>query len=44
MLQGTDLGGLGIKTAQEASSALQGRLAVVAEAVQTGEELKAEGK
>jgi RecA-family ATPase len=37
MLQGT-LGGLGIKTAQEATSALQGRLAVVAEAVQTGEE------
>jgi len=37
MLQGT-LGGFGIKTAQEASSALQGRLAVVAEAVQTGEE------
>jgi hypothetical protein len=32
------LGGFGIKTAQEASSALQGRLAVVAEAVQTGEE------
>ena len=37
MLQGT-LGGLGMKTAQEATSALQGRLAVVAEAVQTGEE------
>ena len=32
------MGGLGIKTAQEATSALQGRLAVVAEAVQTGEE------
>ena len=32
------MGGFGIKTAQEATSALQGRLAVVAEAVQTGEE------
>ena len=32
------MGGFGIKTAQEATSALQGRLAVVSEAVQTGEE------
>lgn len=37
MLRGT-LGGLGIKTPQEATSALQDRFAIVAESVQTGEE------
>ena len=37
MLRGT-LGGLGIKTPEEATSALQDRFAIVAESVQTGEE------